>query len=102
MNSTTLTRAQFIKGNARYRSITAGNVDLQMKAIRKAVTEGVEFLLACRVLPDFDVNDTAKHLHDAVSKAVAECNAELDAVDLHPVDAIDLTELLQLITEREH
>ncbi len=92
----------FARGNKLRRSQIAGEVDLQMKAIRKAVTEGVEFLLACRVLPDFDVNDTARHLHDAVSNAVAECNRELDEVSLEPIDDIDLSELEQLITTSKH
>jgi len=83
----------FARGNKLRRSQIAGEVDLQMRAIRKAYVEGVEFLLACRALPDFDTNDTAKHLHDSVSNAVAQCNRELDEVGLHPVDAIDLAEL---------
>ena len=83
----------FARGNKLRRSQIAGEVDLQMKAIRKALVEGVEFLLACRSLPDFDTNDTAKHLHDSVSKAVAQCNRELDEVGLHPVEPIDLAEL---------
>lgn len=94
MSISTLT---FARGNRLRRSQIAGEVDLQMKAIRKALVEGVEFLLACRTLPDFDVNDTARHLHDAVSKAVARCNQELDEVALDPVDDIDLGELNAII-----
>lgn len=93
MPATALT---FARGNRLRRSQIAGEVDLQMKAIRKALVEGVEFLLACRTLPDFDVNDTARHLHDAVSKAVDQCNRDLDNVGLHPVDELDLTELTAL------